>query len=319
MLVYTDSVEYARTVTGEAADAWRAAPAFPDDGVRHIAETTFNGAPIRASTMAGAPTWRYLLLTATAPRSQYDALIDVGRRVGRLPGGVLMLAGAGERFHGFRSRPWAAAPGNLHLTIHLTPTRAVAHPGTAFTVLAAVSVIDAIDAMPGLAGRAGIKWVNDILIDGAKIGGVLAHTHTVGGRVTRVVLGIGVNVETDPVLEPTPYVPHARSLRSCSARPDACRQGPFFARLTETLDRNYRRLSDGAYGELLDRYRERSLVVGREVTICTESSGSEPDVIATGRVAGLGDDLEIHLDGVDTPLTKGRLILGRPWNPPSSS
>jgi BirA family biotin operon repressor/biotin-[acetyl-CoA-carboxylase] ligase len=167
-----------------------------------------------------------------------------------------------------------------------------------------------MDTLPGLEARAGIKWVNDVLIDGAKVGGVLAYTQTVGDNVTGAVLGIGVNVETVPEVEPTIFVPRVSSLVARSRRPELCTQRSYLGRLLGALKGNYRLLTGGGYESLLDRYRQRSLVIGREVTLCPESSGSQPDAIATGRATGLGDDLGLTIEGHERPFTKGRLMLG---------
>jgi len=43
--------------------------------------------------------------------------------------------------------------------------------------------------------------------------------------------------------------------------------------------------------------------------ICAETSGSEPEVLAEGRVLGLGDDLALSLEGMTEPVRSGRLIL----------
>lgn len=325
MIVYTDSLDYAGQVLGQGADGWSAATSFPTEGIRRVIARAYGdhgdgasrgaGAAPLASRVAGPARWRHLALVESAPRSHYDLLIEVSRELAAegiaLTDDLLLLAGAGERFHGFRGRAWSAAPGNIHLSVHLAPRRPIERPGTSFTVLAAVSMLDAIDRTPGLDGRAGIKWVNDVLIDGAKVGGVLAYFDSEGGLITGVVLGIGLNVETDPVPDPTPYVPRARSLRGCSPDPSGCTQGSVFGHLIEALDRNYRRLLDGGYRALLDRYRQRSLVIGREVTICTDDSGPEcPDVLASGRVSRMGDDLELTIEGFGEPFAKGRLILG---------
>ncbi len=59
-------------------------------------------------------------------------------------------------------------------------------------LLAGVAVADTLAAV-GI--RAGVKWPNDVLIDGAKIAGILAE---VASPKPVVVLGIGLNVEVLP-------------------------------------------------------------------------------------------------------------------------
>jgi biotin-(acetyl-CoA carboxylase) ligase len=129
------------------------------------------------------------------------------------------------------------------------------------------------------------------------------------GSLTGAVLGIGVNVETTPEVDPTPFVPRAGALRDVASASEHCRLGVVFEALTSALDRNYRALLVGGRAELLDRYRSRSLVLGREAVVCAESSGTAPDVIAEGRVVALSDHLELVFEGREEPVRKGRLIL----------
>jgi len=310
MLVYTDSVDYARTVLGRTVDHWSALASELSDDLRSLIESTYGAREIRESTVLGGSHWHYLFLVEVAERSHYDLLIELSRAGIRLPDRVLCLAGAGECFHGFKGRAWSAPEGNTYLAAYLRPTQPVKLPATSFTVLAAVSVVDAIDAIPGLENSAGIKWVNDILIDDAKVGGVLAYTQSAGGTIGGAVLGIGVNVETEPDIEPTPFVPRASALRSAVSSPADCTQQRYFSALTAALDANYGQLIAGGYGALLERYRNRSLVIGHQVTLCDEEPGSGSEVMARGRVTGIGYGLELTIEGYDQPFTKGRLILG---------
>jgi biotin-(acetyl-CoA carboxylase) ligase len=132
----------------------------------------------------------------------------------------------------------------------------------------------------------------------------------VGGTVGGAVLGIGVNVETQPEVEATPFVPRTGTLRVATSKPSSCTQGSFFTVLAAALDANYSLLLGGEYEALLQRYRERSIVTGRQVTLCADQPTSELDVIAQGRATGIGDDLGLMIEGYERPFTKGRLIIG---------
>jgi biotin-[acetyl-CoA-carboxylase] ligase BirA-like protein len=294
--------------------AARVLPPGPRDWLRHdrslhpelqsLIGRVFGDVPLRETEVESLPLWEHILLIESAPQSQFDLLIELGRE-GRLPPrGVVCVAGEGRGFHGMRNRPWVAPAGNLYLSTHLAPGRPVDHAGVAFTVLAAVSVLEAVDGLPGSAERARIKWVNDILIEGAKVCGVIAHTQMEGERVGRVFLGIGLNVETAPEIEPTPQVPRA----ACLADFVPCRRRDLLGPLLETVARNYEELLEEGYAGLLDRYRRRSLALGREVAVSSEEGG----ITARGRVTAIGPNLELHLKGRDRPVHRGRLILEEP-------
>jgi BirA family biotin operon repressor/biotin-[acetyl-CoA-carboxylase] ligase len=309
MVVFTDNPAYAAEAAGIAAGSWGEPVSHERDGIRQLCSAIYSDRAIRESTLAVASGWNYLFLVESAPRSHYDLLIDLARRGVRLPDGVLCLAGSGERFHGFKGRAWSAPAGNIYLAAYRAPHQPFQHAATSFTVLAVVSVIDAVDGILGLQGRAQVKWVNDILIDRAKVAGVLSYTQSEGTVITDVVLGIGLNVATVPTVAPTPSVPQVGALQSVVPDPANCAVSRVFRGLIDALGGNYRVLREGGHAELLERYRQRSLVLGREIALYSEDAGSDPAVLVVGKVEALGEDLELTLEGHDRPFTKGRVVL----------
>jgi BirA family biotin operon repressor/biotin-[acetyl-CoA-carboxylase] ligase len=296
-------------VVPHPAEPW--APIAPSSApdVRRLCQHLFGTGGVLQSAVETGFCWRHLFVVEFAARSQFDLLVELSRDRGAVPDGTVCLAATGREFHGFKNRSWSALRGNLHLSMYVAPARRIENFATAFTVLAAVSVVEAIDCVRGLRNRAGIKWVNDILIEGAKVSGVLAYTQRMKEAVKGAVLGIGLNVETAPRVEPTPFVPAAASLRDFVPEAESCNQELVFGGLLRALDRNYRLLLGGGYRQLLERYRQRSLVVGRAVKICSEDSDATRRVIAAGRVTGMGDNLELFLEGLNRPISMGRLVL----------
>jgi BirA family transcriptional regulator, biotin operon repressor / biotin---[acetyl-CoA-carboxylase] ligase len=309
MSVYTDSPAYGGSLLPPGPVGAFAPGLVAPDADRPLIHAILGDAPVHTAplTLAG---WHHILAVEHADGSQYDRLIELVRSR-PVADRIACLARAGSGFHGFRGRAWNASAGNIHLTVHLTPQRSVAHFATVFTALAAVCVADAIDTIPGLAGHATIKWVNDVLVDGAKVAGVLAYTQTRSDVVTSVILGIGVNVETTPDVQRSGFVPAAGSLRELAPDPATVAGAPVLAALLHALHTRYEQvLEDGPAG-IMEQYRARSAVLGQEVAVCEE--GEDPDrVIAEGRVEAIGDGLELYLEGRAEPVTRGRLILGGP-------
>jgi BirA family biotin operon repressor/biotin-[acetyl-CoA-carboxylase] ligase len=98
---------------------------------------------------------------------------------------------------GRRGNAWVSEPGNLYASLLLTDAAPPAHlPELCFAV--ALAVRDAVIASaPQLAAQIKLKWPNDLLLDGAKLAGILIEAESVGGR-TSIAAGIGVNCAHHP-------------------------------------------------------------------------------------------------------------------------
>jgi BirA family biotin operon repressor/biotin-[acetyl-CoA-carboxylase] ligase len=266
----------------------------------------------RAPDSAPPGFWSRAVVVAEAASSQFDALRRALADGLDLPGPTACVALTGRGFHGQRDRPWAAASGNLHLCVVLPEPGLPAGALPSLPTLPVVSLVDAIRSLTGGTLRPGIKWVNDVLIDGRKVGGVLTATQTQGERVSSILLGIGLNVAAAPEVPPTPFVPRVGCLVDAGARVtwDGAAAGVLAA-----LGRRLAELVDDGPGPLLDAYRGASVVIGREVCVLPDSEPGEtslegrPTAILRGIVAGIAADLSLVVDGIDAPVTRGRLAF----------
>lgn len=246
--------------------------------------------------------WTAFHLFHTASVSQYDAL----RQRGDLPGHVLCLALSGTGFHGQQERAWVAETGNLHITVGLRCDLEAAACGLALTMLPAVAVMDAISALDHKPATLGIKWVNDILVDGRKTGGVLTSARSLDGRIRSAVLGIGLNVMVLPTVPPTPFTPGVTCLKDCMPLPpDGLTK--ILRLVMSALEKRYEELVREGPGPLLDAYRSASLILGREVEIRSDNQPFGPR--RRGRVLAIGPDLALTLSDGPESVTTGRLVL----------
>jgi len=309
MIVYTDHIEFAEKIIGQKIE-WEAfdQPGSAN-GLKRLQEILFEKRRILKGYCDRPGLWRHMLIVKKAPQSQYDTVVDLCRNNISLPDGLLCLAGHGEKHHGLRNRSWAALPGNIHLTAHLTPNLETASVGIGFTVLSAVAVLETIDRIPGLQNRAAIKWVNDIIIDEAKVSGFLTHTLSQEGSISSAVIGIGLNVEATPEINPDRFISRVISLGDLITDEEHCSQAVVLNYLITALESGYRLLRAGDLDTLLETYRRRSLIMGREVKIMPDSPNRKQDRPVQGKVVHIGRDLELYLEGRSEPVSRGRLIL----------
>jgi biotin-(acetyl-CoA carboxylase) ligase len=277
--------------------------------LRHVAKQLLPPDPVAVASIDLPAPWKYLVLVEHAVRSQFDVLVEILRTGHALPDGLICVAGSGEGFHGQRERVWVAFPGNMHLSVFLSPWRRLDDIATGLIVLPVVSLVQTLDSIPGLENRARIKWVNDVVIDESKIAGVIMHTQSSGGMVTGAVTGIGLNVETVPTVAPTMFVPSVTSVRRHGTDPSACSLSVIFHRFLLVLARNHEKLITGRAVELMDFYRGRSLVVGRRVEVHTDIQGGALQHPAQGTVLAIGDRLELILAGERRPVFGGRVVM----------
>jgi BirA family biotin operon repressor/biotin-[acetyl-CoA-carboxylase] ligase len=104
---------------------------------------------------------------------------------------VLLVAEEQTAGRGRRGRRWHSAPG-AGVTFSLSA--AVTRPVTGLSLVAGVATARALRGL-GVA-QAALKWPNDLVVDGAKLGGILVET-----RSALAVIGIGINCRRDPALE----------------------------------------------------------------------------------------------------------------------
>lgn len=276
----------------------------------------------RLSPRPGADVWKHalevpadaedtshpVLVVERAEGSQFAALQHALRDGVQLPDDLTCVALEGDGFRGQRGRSWAAARGNLHLC------------RLARLDLAAAAVQSALSALPGVASAAaieratqgrvapGIKWVNDVMVAGHKVGGVISASHVASDRVTHAVFGVGINVAVTPSVERDPRAAPAGSLRDLAGE-----AAPTLAQLLVALDAELttaiERLRAGAIDAIVTDYRRRSLAVGRRVAVWPVGDAeprTAPQRVAT--VRAIRDDLGLVLDD-GSVVTAGRITF----------
>ena len=185
-------------------------------------------------------------------------------------------AGRGRLGRNFFSPPYA----NLYTSVVLRPSIATSE-APAWTLAAAVAVADTVAASAG--GDVAIKWPNDVMLDGLKTSGILMELGAEATRVSHLVLGIGVNLNTERAQLPDEFRHLATSLASHCGEP--VDRVAFARRLFENLERTLDACAASGFAGILPRFQARFRMPGHRVRV-REFDGTE----ITGVVRGVDAD-----------------------------
>lgn len=220
---------------------------------------------------------------------------------GEAEGTVLLAeeqtAGRGRMSRSFFSPPRSGLYMSLLLRPHLS-----AQLSTRITACAAVAVAEAIEELTGC--RAEIKWVNDVLVDGKKVCGILTEgsIDCESGLMHYAIVGIGINIrppegdfpaELRQIAGALPTAPDGEDLR--------CRLA---AAVLDRLMDLYEQLPEG---DCCEAYKSRSCLIGREINILPLEGEPVP---ATAIDVEPDFSLRVRLaDGTETCLSSGEVSV----------
>jgi len=256
----------------------------------------------QALTAALAGTgWRRVDVVAETGSTNADLLARAA--AGEDIAGTVLLAENQLAGRGRNGRAWSAVPGTQILMSIGVPTTGVPAAAWGWLPLATgLAVVDAV-ARCSTAVAAGLKWPNDVLVDGRKLAGILAEV-AVGPADPVVVVGVGLNVSQRA--EELPQEAAATSLAVLGTAPQ---RAELVTVLLEELDRRLAQWRAGPAAELPADYRAASVTVGSRVRALqpgdTEVLGDAVAVDDQGR-------LVIDTDAGPVAVSAGDIVHLRP-------
>lgn len=151
---------------------------------------------------------------------------------------------------------------NVYMSIVLKPVRKEDYPFPNLTQYLSVCVSKVLEKEFGIISN--IKWPNDILVDGAKISGILAETGMEKNQISGVVLGLGLNVnlkqETLDLID--------QKATSISALKHQNYDSEKIVRMIcDEFFTNYEQFVDGGFEYIKDEYIKRCAFLGKDITI----------------------------------------------------
>jgi BirA family transcriptional regulator, biotin operon repressor / biotin---[acetyl-CoA-carboxylase] ligase len=184
------------------------------------------------------------------------------------------LAGRGERGplwivskrqtggRGRLGRAWISEPGNLYCT-HLFSARCDVARASQLGFVASLAVFDLAAELLGESRGIGLKWPNDVLLDGAKFCGILPEVLARPSADETVIgLGIGINLAHAPEGLPYPVTALGNNIAIEVA----------FAALARVFETWRTRWNDGTnFAAIRDAWQDRAVGIGAAVSAAGES------------------------------------------------
>lgn len=174
--------------------------------------------------------------------------------------GTVILADEQTGGKGRNGRSFHSPKGTgIYLSVLLKP-KGDLYDMLSLTAVAAVSCLKAIAEVYGL--DCSIKWLNDIMLEGKKIAGILCESRMMAGseNMEAMVVGVGINVHS--FNKPSSIADTAASLEEFTDK-----QKPRQMLAARFLNHFYTLYMHRGDDSLHSYYRDHSLVIGKVVTV----------------------------------------------------
>lgn len=253
---------------------------------------------LETSRLGRAPGWRNEL---------WESIGSTNTRAAELaaegaPEGVIVLARHQMAGRGRLGRTWVSpVDAGLYMSLILRPRQPQSQIPL-LTIAAGVAVADAIRSVCDL--EVGLKWVNDIIYDRRKIGGILAEMPALGNASPEakalpqaVIVGIGINInlkQEDIPEELTSRIDSLSRIKNEDVDPNRVA-----AAIAKAFENTSQLLNPATSQQLTKRWRDLSITIGQ--MIVTENSerkleGKAVDITDSGAlIVQLADGSHITL------------------------
>lgn len=237
--------------------------------------------------------------------AQIDSTNEEARRLARAGavGPAWICADTQTAGRGRRGRAWMSEPGNLFCTLLLAPGCPMPKAAQ-LSFVTALAVHDAVTAA-GIHG-ADLKWPNDVLIEGAKVSGILIESAPRGpgheDTDPLLAIGIGINIACAP--DNTPYP--ATSLAAHAIAVEPLRLLTLVATAFATRLNQWNK--GAGFADIRTAWLERARAIGGAITVRLHDETIE------GEFVSLDDDGALVVRSRDTVRT---ITAGDVFFPPA--
>ncbi len=181
-----------------------------------------------------------------------------------LQNGTVALADYQTAGRGRMSRKWEATKDDaLLFSIIINENLNQYHPA-AFTFLTSIAVFEALKNLyydiP-----ISLKWPNDIISEGKKICGILVESRSSGNRLTKVVIGIGININQNYDFFQQESLQHGTSLKLITGQ-EGDRYN-ILGSILESLEQNLIFAQNRKITEILEKWKKYCPYIGKHIKL----------------------------------------------------
>jgi BirA family transcriptional regulator, biotin operon repressor / biotin---[acetyl-CoA-carboxylase] ligase len=197
--------------------------------------------------------------------------------------GTVFVANCQHSGRGMGQASWESAAGlNLTFSIVVYPKQVAI--SRQFSISIAIS-LGVADFLTKYIGGVSIKWPNDIYVGNKKIAGILIETAISGGKFTRVLVGIGLNINQKIFISDAP---NPISLKNLTGETYELSQ--MLTDLCNCLDNRYRSLISEDYSILQHDYGKLLYLKG------VWANYKEQNSVFEGKILGIEEDGRLQIE-----------------------
>lgn len=206
-------------------------------------------------------------------------------------------------------RKWVSPPDSgIYVSLLLRPAVPLVDLPV-ITLAVGVAASKAIEQSTGV--KAGLKWVNDLVVEGRKLGGILAEmpsTYAPGGAQAplkpALVIGIGINICLDEKEIPDELKDKIEWIERLTKSPIDF--NTTLCQMAHELELAYDALLAGKTDEIIEQWKERTVTLGKEIIATTGNKTLEGRAVD---ITGSGALVVESSDGRRHELQAGEVVI----------
>lgn len=206
-----------------------------------------------------------------------------------------------------RGKTWQTKPGNLTFSL-LSTTDKVATELLGLSLVTGIGVANCLQE--ALDVRVQLKWPNDVLIGGAKLGGLLTEIISLSGKPRQeqtggchILSGIGINFLDDPDVQNLGI--GATSLEKQGLLPTPLQRDELIGKLAASVLSEHQRFYKHGWSVFADRWKTLDWLLNKNVMIHSQNAAEQ----ALARGVNQQGALLVERDGVVFPVYSGEVSV----------